>query len=395
MNTLNTKTTFAKNVAYPGLLVLIILSLVAAFFPDTVNTALTNIQDSVYRHMSWVYILLVSFFVISLLVLTFSKMGNIRLGADNSEPQYSFFSWISMLFAAGMGIGLMYFGVAEPMSHYVYPALPEIANHAKDAQLATFFHWGIHAWAIFAVMGLVLAYFSFRYKLPLSIRSGLYPILGDRIHGRIGDVVDIFALVSTFFGISTSMGFGVMQLNAGLVHLGLLRHSDFLFQCVIIIVVSALAISSAVAGVNKGVKRLSEINIGAAIVMLLFVLFLGPTTFLLSAFLEGVGNYIENFATLTFNTFAFHQLDSYVLGVVDKLGTVRGSVHRPHIKGAYHPRVCAGGAAGAVTVHLSLDDCVRQRSNLDGPECCGRSVEQARGQSRHPAVLLLRELPHG
>lgn len=125
MNTLNTKTTFAKNVAYPGLLVLIILSLVAAFFPDTVNTALTNIQDSVYRHMSWVYILLVSFFVISLLVLTFSKMGNIRLGADNSEPQYSFFSWISMLFAAGMGIGLMYFGVAEPMSHYVYPALPE------------------------------------------------------------------------------------------------------------------------------------------------------------------------------------------------------------------------------------------------------------------------------
>lgn len=216
MNTLNTKTTFAKNVAYPGLLVLIILSLVAAFFPDTVNTALTNIQDSVYRHMSWVYILLVSFFVISLLVLTFSKMGNIRLGADNSEPQYSFFSWISMLFAAGMGIGLMYFGVAEPMSHYVYPALPEIANHAKDAQLATFFHWGIHAWAIFAVMGLVLAYFSFRYKLPLSIRSGLYPILGDRIHGWIGDVVDIFALVSTFFGISTSMGFGVMQLNAGL-----------------------------------------------------------------------------------------------------------------------------------------------------------------------------------
>lgn len=307
MNTLNTKTTFAKNVAYPGLLVLIILSLVAAFFPDTVNTALTNIQDSVYRHMSWVYILLVSFFVISLLVLTFSKMGNIRLGADNSEPQYSFFSWISMLFAAGMGIGLMYFGVAEPMSHYVYPALPEIANHAKDAQLATFFHWGIHAWAIFAVMGLVLAYFSFRYKLPLSIRSGLYPILGDRIHGWIGDVVDIFALVSTFFGISTSMGFGVMQLNAGLVHLGLLRHSDFLFQCAIIIVVSALAISSAVAGVNKGVKRLSEINIGAAIVMLLFVLFLGPTTFLLSAFLEGVGNYIENFATLTFNTFAFEK----------------------------------------------------------------------------------------
>lgn len=305
---LNIKTTFTKNVAYPGLLVLSLLSLVAVAFPDSVNTILTSIQGNIYRNLSWVYILLVSFFVIFLFVLAFSKMGNIRLGADNSEPQYSFFSWISMLFAAGMGIGLMYFGVAEPMSHYVYPALPEITNHAKDAQLATFFHWGIHAWAIFAVMGLILAYFSFRYKLPLSIRSGLYPILGDKIHGWIGDVVDIFALVSTFFGISTSMGFGVMQLNAGLVHLGFLQQSNFLFQCLIIIVVSALAITSAVAGVNKGIKRLSELNLGAAIVLLLFVLFLGPTTFLLSAFSEGVGNYIESFASLTFNTFAFEKV---------------------------------------------------------------------------------------
>ena len=238
---LNLYTTFAKRVAYPGLSVLISLSLLAALFPERVNAVLESVQDKVYKDLSWVYILLVSFFVIFLLVLAFSRMGNVRLGADNSEPQYSFFSWISMLFAAGMGIGLMYFGVAEPMSHYVYPALPGIENPAKDAQLATFFHWGIHAWSIFALMGLVLAYFSFRYKLPLSIRSGLYPILGDRIHGKMGDVVDVFALVSTFFGISTSMGFGVVQLNAGLVHLGVLRESNFLFQCIIIVLVSGLA----------------------------------------------------------------------------------------------------------------------------------------------------------
>lgn len=266
-----------------------------------------NIQGKIYKDLSWIYTLLVSFFVIFLLILAFSKIGNVRLGADNSEPQYSFFSWISMLFAAGMGIGLMYFGVAEPMSHYVHPALPEMTNPAKNAQLATFFHWGIHAWSIFALMGLVLAYFSFRYKLPLNIRSGLYPIIGNKIHGWMGDLVDIFALVSTFFGISTSMGFGVMQLNAGLVHLGIIGESSFFFQCVTVIIVTAMAILSAVAGVNKGVKRLSELNLGAAIALLLFVLFLGPTTFLLSAFSEGVGYYIENLASLTFNTFAFEK----------------------------------------------------------------------------------------
>src|SRR5574344_245969 len=306
-NTRRNKTTFTKNVAYPGLLVLIILSLVAAIFPNTVNNALMNIQGKIYKDLSWIYTLLVSFFVIFLLILAFSKIGNVRLGADNSEPQYSFFSWISMLFAAGMGIGLMYFGVAEPMSHYVHPALPEMTNPAKNAQLATFFHWVIHAWSIFALMGLVLAYFSFRYKLPLNIRSGLYPIIGNKIHGWMGDLVDIFALVSTFFGISTSMGFGVMQLNAGLVHLGIIGESSFFFQCVTVIIVTAMAILSAVAGVNKGVKRLSELNLGAAIALLLFVLFLGPTTFLLSAFSEGVGYYIENLASLTFNTFAFEK----------------------------------------------------------------------------------------
>ena len=301
------KLTFTHNVAYPGLILLIAISVFCAIFPVRSNKLLTLIQNWIYTNLSWSYILMVSFFLIFLLVLAFSKIGTIRLGADNSVPQYSFFSWIAMLFAAGMGIGLMYFGVAEPMSHYVNPALPSIVNRAKEAQLTTFFHWGLHAWSVFAVMGLILAYFSFRYKLPLSIRSGLYPILGERIKGKIGDTVDIFALVSTFFGIATSLGFGVVQLNAGLVHLGLLSESSFPIQCVIIVVVSSLAIMSAVSGVGKGVKRLSEINLTMAVVLLLFVLILGPTTFLLSAFSEGVGYYINQFADLTFNTFAFEK----------------------------------------------------------------------------------------
>lgn len=298
-------TNFNPNVTYPGLLLLIALSTTCAMFPVRSNNLLTVIQNWIYANLSWSYILIVSFFLIFLFILAFSKIGNIRLGADNSTPQYSFFSWIAMLFAAGMGIGLMYFGVAEPMSHYVNPSLPSITNKAKEAQLATFFHWGLHAWGVFCVMGLILAYFSFRYKLPLSIRSGLYPILGDRIKGKIGDIVDIFALISTFFGIATSLGFGVVQLNAGLVHLGILDKSTFLFQSIIIILVSSLAILSAVSGVGNGVKRLSEINLTMAVALLLFVIVLGPTTFLLSAFSEGIGYYINQFADLTFNTFAF------------------------------------------------------------------------------------------
>jgi len=299
------KTNFAKGIIIPGLSVLFLLSILCAFFPDGTQNFLSKVQQSIYNNLSWVYILLVSFFVIFQLILAVSKYGNIRLGADNSEPQYGFFSWIAMLFAAGMGIGLMYYGVAEPMSHYVNPAIPGTENPAKEAQLATFFHWGIHAWSIFGIMGLILAYFSFRYKLPLAVRSGLYPLLKERINGPIGNIVDVFTLVGTFFGIATSLGLGVMQLNAGLVHLGVVKESSFLFQSIIIIVVSAAAIGSAVAGLNKGVKRLSEINLGLSIVLMLVILLLGPTIFLLNAFSEGLGHYMGQFINLTFNTFAF------------------------------------------------------------------------------------------
>lgn len=300
-------TTFHPGIMIPSLVLLLSLTLLCAIFPKRTNLLFSAIQEGIYTNLSWVYILLVSFFLIFLLVLAFSKIGNIRLGADNSSPQYGFFSWVSMLFAAGMGIGLMYYGVAEPMSHYVNPALPDTANPAKEAQLATFFHWGIHAWSIFAVTGLILAYFSFRYRLPLLVRSGFYPILKERINGPIGNLIDVFTLISTFFGIATSLGIGVMQLNAGLVHLGVLKESNIGFQCIIIIVVTAVAILSAVAGVNKGVKRLSEINLLMSIALMLFVLLLGPTTFLLSAFSEGIGYYINQIANLTFRTFAFEQ----------------------------------------------------------------------------------------
>lgn len=299
------RTTLTKSVALPGLIVILFVSLYCGFFPEQANKSLSVVKTYFFNNLSWVYVLMVTLFVLFLIIIALSKLGNIRLGSDNSRPKYSFFSWIAMLFAAGMGIGLMYFGVAETMSHYANPAIDDTLQRAKEAQLYTFFHWGIHAWAIYAVVGLVLAYFAYRYKLPLAIRSGLYPLLKDKIYGPIGNIVDTFALCSTFFGIATTLGFGVVQLNAGLQSIGLVPENSFTFQAIIVIVVMGIAIFSAFTGVDKGVKRLSELNLSLAFILMVFILIAGPTIYILSTFSEGIGYYISNLTNLTFNTFAY------------------------------------------------------------------------------------------
>ena len=300
-------TTFTKTVAIPGISIILMISLFCGIFPSAANDILNSIKDYFFANLSWVYVIMVSLFIIFLIVVAMSKLGNIRLGADNSHPKYSFFSWISMLFAAGMGIGLMYFGVAETISHYAHPAVTDTLQRAKEAQLYTFFHWGLHAWGIYAVMGLILAYFAHRYNLPLAVRSGLYPLLKEKINGPIGDIVDIFALCSTFFGIITTLGFGVMQLNAGLVSLGVLPDSTFGFQSAIVVVVTSMAVVSSLTGLDKGVKILSELNIELAVVLMFTILVLGPTIYILTTFSEGLGYYISNITRLTFNTFAYEQ----------------------------------------------------------------------------------------
>ena len=303
----NFRSTFAKHVAIPGISLLVLLSIFGGIFPDQTGQALNQVQNYIYEHMSWVYMLILTVVITFLLIVAFSKKGKIRLGADNSKPEYSTFSWIAMLFSAGIGIGLMYFGIGEPMAHYLNPAVADTVDRAKQAQLDTFFHWGIHGWALYAVVGLVIAYFSFRYKLPLTLRSGLYPLLKERINGPWGNVVDTFALCSTFFGIATSLGFGVVQLNSGLVHLGVVPEKSFTIQAILIVALIGMAILSSLSGLNKGVKKLSEINMGLAIVLMLFVLFLGPTIYLLSAYSEGIGYYFNNVIELTFKTFAFEE----------------------------------------------------------------------------------------
>ena len=205
--------------------------------------------------------------------LGLSKYGRYRLGPEESRPEYSLFTWTAMLFAAGMGIGLMYFGVGEPMTHYAAPpdAEPMTIAAQRQAMTVTFFHYGVHAWAIYAVVGLSLAYFGHRYNLPLTIRSGLYPLLKERINGPIGHAVDIFAICGTIFGVATSMGFGVLQINAGLTHLIGLPNTA-LVQLTLIAVVTGAATISVVTGVDKGVRILSELNLATAVLLMLFVL---------------------------------------------------------------------------------------------------------------------------
>ena len=307
--TKNFRSSLSMGVTIPSLIFIVGVCLASAIFPEAVNKILNDIKAFIFVNLNWVYVWSVTIFVLFLLFLMVSKFGDIKLGRNDSSPDYSFFSWISMLFAAGMGIGLMYFSVSEPMQHYTNEifAKKSYVNAAKNAQLYTFFHWGIHAWAIYGLVGLALSYFAYRYKLPLSLRSCLYPLLKDRIQGNWGNAIDVFALCSTFFGITTTLGFGVVQVNSGLEILGIVPSTDFIYQVFIVVILVSISVFSATTGVDKGVRILSNINIGVVILLMVFVLFLGPTIYLIGSFTEGIGNYINNFFSLTFNTHVYEE----------------------------------------------------------------------------------------
>ncbi len=254
----------------------------------------------------WYYMLAAVAYLIFVVVIGFSRAGSIRLGPDHSRPEFSLLSWASMLFAAGIGIDLLFFCVAEPLSHFLTPPdmPPESAAALRNAVPQTFFHWGLTGWGMYVLMGMALAYFSYRHRLPLAIRSALYPLLGNRINGPIGNAVDITAVISTVFGIATSLGIGVIQLNYGL---------NFMFdvpeslttQVVLIVMVVVLATISVVTGVEKGIRRLSEFNMLLAAGLLLFVLFQGQTLHLLDALVLNAGDYLSGFLAKSFDTYAF------------------------------------------------------------------------------------------
>lgn len=280
--------------------------LLGALFPDRARLWFAAVQTAITVDFGWFYVLSVAGFLLFVLFLMFSRYGDVRLGPDDSEPEYGYLSWFAMLFSAGMGIGLLFFGVAEPIQHYAQPPVGEgrTVEAARQALVLTFFHWGLHAWAIYIVVGLALAYFAFRRGLPLTIRSALYPLIGKRIYGPIGHAIDIFAVLGTMFGVATSLGFGVLQVNAGFNYLFGLPTGP-LVQVLLIAAITLLATLSAAVGLDKGIKRLSELNIILAITLLVFVLFVGSTVFLLQAYVQNIGAYLGAVVQRTFRMYAY------------------------------------------------------------------------------------------
>lgn len=267
-----------------------------AFFNEQANALFGGIQTWFGDTLGWAMIIEVNIFVIATIYLAFGKFGDIRLGRMTEKPAYDLFSWTAMLFSAGIGIGLIYWGVAEPLYHYFAPPMgdPETEAAAKQAMVISFLHWGFHGWAIYAIVALALAYFHFRKGLPLTIRSALYPLLGDKIYGPWGDAIDILAVFGTMFGIVTSLGLGAMQINSGLGEVFGIGQSTTV-QIIIIALITLAATISVVAGLDGGIKRLSNLNVSFSLLFLLFLLIVGPTVFIFDLFVQSYGDYLANF----------------------------------------------------------------------------------------------------
>ncbi|MFK3891340.1 BCCT family transporter [Sphingomonas sp. NPDC079357] len=287
-----------------GIIALLLATTLA--MPGTADVAFKAAQSWVIDTFGWFYISAVAVFLVVVLALGFGPAGKLKLGPDDAEPDFPYLSWLAMLFAAGMGIGLMYFAVAEPIQHYISP--PEAPSGtilaAREAMAITFHHYGVHAWAIYALVGMSLAYFTYRKDMPLTLRSGLSPILGKRINGSLGDAIDIFAVCGTVFGVSTSLGFGVSQMTAGLAYeYGL--PDTITTKIVVIVLVMGAATLSVLSGADRGIRRLSELNLTVAILLMLFVLAVGPTLFLMRALVQNFGLYLDHFVKRTFTLYAY------------------------------------------------------------------------------------------
>ena len=295
----------------PAVVVTLLLVVGTISNPDLAGEVFSATLAFITTNFGWFYMLSVAFFLVFIVGIAMTPWGSIKLGPDHAEPQYSFPAWFAMLFSAGYGIALLFFGVAEPVLHYASPpaGAAQTVDSAKQAMQIAFFHWGFHIWAIYGLTGLVLAYFSFRHGLPLSMRSALYPIIGERINGPIGHVVDVFAILGTLFGIATTLGLSVTQINAGINYLWPDIPVSIGVQIIAIAIITALAICSVVAGLDKGVKNLSLLNMILAIGLMLFVFLVGPSIFILETFLQNTGSYLNNIIERTFNLQAYSRSD--------------------------------------------------------------------------------------
>ncbi|MDD7968051.1 choline BCCT transporter BetT [Actinomycetospora lemnae] len=295
-------------VFYGSAAVTLAIALWAIFAPTSAADTIGAVVSWTSQWFGWFYILLTTLVLVFVIVVGASRLGRTRLGPEHSRPEFSTFAWASMLFAAGIGTDLMFFAVVEPVTQYLTPPRGEggTLQAAEDATVWTLFHYGISGWGLYALMGMSLAYFAYRRNLPLAIRSALYPIFGKRIHGGIGTAVDLAAVLGTIFGVAASLGIGVVLLNYGLTFLfGIPEGTGAQIGLVALAVVMATA--SAVSGVDRGIKLLSQLNVLLAIGLALFLLIAGNTVFLLNALVQNVGDFVSSFPGLTLETFAFDQ----------------------------------------------------------------------------------------
>ncbi|WP_280340296.1 choline BCCT transporter BetT [Nocardia neocaledoniensis] len=276
--------------------------------PSSAETVVGEVKTFISTWFGWWYFVLATVILGLVIFLGASRYGRYRLGPEESRPEYSLFSWTAMLFAAGIGIDLMFFSVAEPVYNYLRPPLgePGTDQTARDAVTWTIFHYGVTGWAMYALMGGALAYFAFRHNLPLTIRAALYPIFGKRVHGRWGDAIDVAAVLGTIFGIATSLGIGIVQLNYGLHQLFGVQQGKAA-QIGLIALSVAITTISATTGVDKGIRRLSELNVIMAIALLIYILVAGRTDFLLNGLTQNAGDYLSTFLDRTLDTFAWER----------------------------------------------------------------------------------------
>jgi len=286
-----------------GLLVLAFV-LFTILLPELANQVYSAIKSFIATDLAWYYVGFMSCTLFLSIWLIFSRYGDIRLGKDTDRPEFSNFSWFSMLFGAGIGIGILFWSIAEPIYHFqsnplISESQQQTVEAAQVAMRIAIFHWGLHGWALFALAGLILAYFAYRKDLPLSIRSSLYPIFGDRIYGPIGHIADMLAVFGTVFGIATSLGLGAQQINAGLNYLLGIEVSTST-QILLIVIISIISTASVMTGLHKGIRLLSELNMRLTVLILGLFLVVGPTAYVLGALVTNLGDYLVHAVELGF-----------------------------------------------------------------------------------------------
>ncbi|WP_214370887.1 BCCT family transporter [Pseudonocardia sp. H11422] len=305
-------TTISHRVFWPSAAIVAAFVLFTVIFPGTMESGINAVQGAIIGTFGWYYTLIVSGFVVFALWMGFGHFGDIKLSPRDEDPEFTLGSWFAMLFAAGMGIGLVFWGVAEPLNHFASPK-PGVegtpSELAQQSLVQTFLHWGLHPWAIYVIVGLAIAYAIHRRDRPVSIRWALQPLLGDRVKGWLGDAIDVAAIVGTLFGVATSLGLGVLQIASGLSFLDLISDPGNLTYSILIGAITALAVFSVATGLKKGIKWLSNINIVIAAALVLFVLITGPTLFIFREAVQSVGLYFQNLFQLSFDTSALQGED--------------------------------------------------------------------------------------